>query len=248
MKDLPEGVGFIRTEVAFTELEWLPDSLRIVGSTPVLPLDGINIGRDPSELYLWDLKTNQYKQISDEAFSLWNEHPVWHPDLEQVLYYSYDEFGDDFNLGVVDLNGNVVVKLAVGNSADWIPNRNEILINNWGSLSLFDLETQTYHTLWSVGRGWHISEVAVSPDGKEAAVVVNDLPATQLLLVDLNQGTAPKVYESQSSIGQISWHPSGERLIFLRRGKFNELMSITRDGQCITEPFALQYELEDISW
>lgn len=249
MKDLPEGVSFVRTEVAFAELEWLPDSVRIVGSSPALPPDGINVGRDPSEIFVWNIKSNEYTQISDEAFSLWNDHPVWHPDLEQVIYYSNDEFGKDSHLGIVDLSGNIITKLGFGNSADWIPNRNEILVNRIAFLSLFDMESQTYRTLWSAERGWRISEFEVSPDGKEVAILVtDDPPVTQLLVVDLSQGTAQKIHESQLNISRISWAPTGNRLIFLRRGDFNELSSITRDGKCITEPFALEYELEDISW
>lgn len=248
MRDLPEGVSFFKTDVAFAELEWLPDSLRLVGASPVLPLDGINIGRDPSEVYLWDFKSNEYTQISDETFSLWNEHPVWHPDLDFVMYYSNDEFGKDYELGAVDLSGNIITKLEFGNSADWIPNRNEILVNRVTLLSLFDIESQTYRTLWTAEQGWQITEIAVSPNGKDAAILItNGSTVTRLLAIDLNQGRPQEIYESQLKISQISWAPTGNHLIFLR-GELNELLAITRDGKCVTEPLTLGYEFEDTSW
>lgn len=249
MRDLPEGVSFSRTEIAFAELEWLPDSLQLIGTSPVLPLDGINIGRDPSEVYLWDVETNEYTQVSDETFSLWNEHPVWHPDLELVLYYSNDEFGEDYELGVVDLMGNIITKLEFGDSADWIPNRNEILVNRVALLSLFDVESQLYKTIWLAEKGWSIVDIAVSPDGKEVAILLTDRSlVTQLIIIDLNEGSELKVFESPTRISQIDWDPSGSHLIFLNGSSSNELFAITPDGKCMTDPFSLEYDIEDISW
>ncbi|WP_420627682.1 TolB family protein [Candidatus Leptofilum sp.] len=248
IRNLPEGVSFFRTEIALAELEWLPNNLQIVGTSPALPLSGINVGRSPSEVYVWDSTSNNLNQISDEAFSYWSGHPVWHPNLDLVMYFSIDEFGEDYKLGAIDSSGNIIIKLD-GKNADWIPNKNEILVNRISHLSLFDTETQTYQTVWRTEKGWGISEVAVSPSGQEVAILISDgSPVTHVLVMNLSQGEAQKIYESQMNISQISWGGSGNELLFLTSGTFNELWAISVDGQCITKPFVFGYEFEDVTW
>jgi hypothetical protein len=49
---LPPGISFHKTKHSFEDIDWSPDSQRLVGSTMPLPYSGINIGWPSSEVYV----------------------------------------------------------------------------------------------------------------------------------------------------------------------------------------------------
>jgi Tol biopolymer transport system component len=94
-----------------THLDWSPDGNKII-------LTGSK--GDYSNLYLFNLQTNDFKQITDDRYS--DIHPVWSPDGSKIAYAT--DRGEQTNLDqykfgslvirIIDLNGKEIEVVKIG--------------------------------------------------------------------------------------------------------------------------------------
>lgn len=247
--NLPPGTSFYETEVEFATIDWAPDSKRVVGASWMLA-DGLNLGKNPSEIYVWEPGSQSYLQVSDHEFSLANSHPVWHPKLEQILYYSQTEFGDDYNSGVVDVTSKErqgIVKL--GSSMDWLPNGSIFVVSNGVQLFLVDVATGVYESIWQTPESEPIRDLAVSPNGENVAIFSSDrTPPVTVWLVNIDDGLEQLIFTSEIPLSGLSWSADGQWLISTRRAGYNNIIAIKSDGSCMTDSLAIQENIVDVSW
>jgi Tol biopolymer transport system component len=250
---LPPGVSFHRTKHSFEDIDWSPDSQRLVGSTMPLPYSGINIGWPSSEVYIWDPADNSYAQVSDQEFTQWNSKPAWNPNGGEILYYSESEFGSEFRIGIVDIETMTRTGVsASGRSAVWFPDGQSMAVEHL-NVCILELEAIRCISAWAPPRGQLAFSLVVSPDGHQVAVLTEEVgPYYRLFTVGRDAKASQMLLEIPMSIRNLDWSPDGQWLTFNQAGR--AIGAIRADGSCRTEPLVLEalvdgtVRTKDIKW
>lgn len=246
----PSGVSFVHTKYRFEYIDWAPDSVRLVGSTPPLPTTDFIFGMKSCEVYILDREENTYLQVSKEGFSHWNGEVAWNPQEEQILYSTLDEF-DDGNIGIVDLVTKEWQGLTWSSSADWFPDGESIAVNDIFEIKNVDVNTKKSEIIYSVRRGLQISSLSVSPDGKFIAVSADDTETDKfpILLISVNEMSDAQILTIQDGGSlHLDWAPDGEWIGFTIG---NDIMAIDPFSHCMTTPLPLDEDFGsvfDFSW
>ncbi|MCX7995984.1 MAG: hypothetical protein N3A65_09515 [candidate division WOR-3 bacterium] len=165
----------------------------------------------------------------DEKIKFWDDiSPIWSPKSQYIafnriyrLLFTYDTILQDTlsGLRILDLASLGVVDSLISNfCVDWSPNGDEILILDG---RLYNVKTHTVRYVFDTSLHYYASDW--SPNGTRILCVKKNLSmdSFMILMVDtlatyskvlFNSGCAP------------SWHPSGDRVIFL--GTVNDEVSI----------------------
>jgi Tol biopolymer transport system component len=210
-KSYPPGVTYIETKYWFDTIDWSPDSKRLVGVTPTLPLEDFVVMKNPSEVYIWNPEVDSYHMISNKEFSRWNGNPVWNPQYDQILYFSWDEFEDD-TLGVVALDNLERWGIRWGAAADWFPDGTKVVINNLKRITVIDLLTEKSDEIWQT-LSLQMSSLAVSPDGENivlSASHVGEANGGSVILIGVDGENERLLFESQGNSTHIGWSPDGK--------------------------------------
>jgi Tol biopolymer transport system component len=251
---LPPGMTFTKTKYSFQDISWSPDSQRLVGSTMPFPYSGINIGRPPSEVYVWEPANDTYIQVSDQEFTQWNSNPVWSPRGEQIAYYSQSEFGPEYRIGLVDLDTMTRTGiLGFGPTLAWFPDGERIAVEN-SAICVLELETKRCPDLWRPPYGQLAHDVAVSPDGHQIAVLTKVVgqDTNRSFIISEDGRSAQIVAELSIPIRDLDWSPDGQWITFSLAGR--GIRAVRADGSCMTEPLAFSHLVDrivlvnDIKW
>ena len=244
--EYPAETNFYETKYAFEYIEWSPDSQMLVGSTYALPLSGIFASQNASEVYIWHPHQDSYRRVSDETYSKWNTNPHWSPQGNEVLYYSFDEFGAN-TLGIVDVESLQRNSISNGSSADWLPDGESIVTNNIKDIRVVSISSQVETVVWSADRFLQIIDLAVAPDGNYIAAAIDDVQSNfnYIYLIEPYNRHETVILEGQDFPKNIDWSPDGRWLIFVANG---EVLALNINSKCVTEAINLGYKTDDVDW
>jgi len=202
-------------------------------------------GSANAELWVYELATKQFKQLTDfDGQDLW---PLWLPDSKSVVFVS--ERDGTYNLWKLSASGGKATQLTkyTGDgvrfpsiSADGSRVAYEVE-NRIDTLSLTanatpqtvpltvaaDDKANPVETLNLTGP---VSELAVSPDGEQVAVVLRG----DVFVIAKEGGKATRVTEAPEREGSVVWAPDGKSLIFVKGHDFYAVASADPDEPKLT--------------
>jgi hypothetical protein len=115
------------------------------------------------------------KLTPDESFS-YNSKPDWHPNLNKIVYYSSNEFGKDFSIGILDLDTGDKTPIGYGTSPEWLPNGQQVVyIQKHSKIVVTEVNGVNSRIIWDppIETGDLVNVISVSPDGKKIAVLID---------------------------------------------------------------------------
>jgi Tol biopolymer transport system component len=229
------------------DIEWSNDGEKLAG----LVLENILLGTPPLYIYIWDLRTDTVIAV-DHIRGFDNYDPAWHPLDNQLLLYASDYDFGDYYIGILNIETMEREPiLQLGRHMDWFSDGDSFLADNGFKLYIID-KSGEYRDIWKVESDHLISGIAISPDGKTAAIVLGysfSEKEDQLLILNLDDFDQQVVYESKDHIANPDWSPDGQILSFVveELGK-RYGYAINIEEQCLTDKFPLAESVEDIAW
>lgn len=208
-------------------------------------------------LHIIDVNARMEKTVAEQVFE-----PQWSPNNNYVIYFAYRD--DRLRLVVVWINNQELIETAVldisdangaiGSSATWSPNGQQILFTN-GTESHWDLivtnldgtslKQLTDHKANDFCPSW-------SPDGQKIAFVSNREGVDALYLIDAGGSTPKKIADDITEKGcMATWSPNGEFIAFVGKRTINLLILST--GEVIPlstyyNPRASNSKVRELRW
>ncbi len=245
--DLPDGITFQATDKPFWAIDWAPDSLRLVGSTPTVAHSATLEG--PSEIYIWDPAEDSYLQVSDKAPSQNSASPEWHPQEDKIMYYSIEDF-ENSRIGVVTVNAEGLIResiLDMGNKAVWSPDGS--IIGGGSTLYKFNMSTDERRLIWIVPSTQHLLALTISPDGQQMAILTQESGTDiyRLFLETIGDYAENELFTTSIRPQGLDWSPDGEWIMLFQ---FDKVYAVRVTDGCVTDGWNIEVEdrVRDVKW
>lgn len=166
-----------------------------------------------NNIYIMDADGSNQRRVTSAVYAYGLD---WSPIENKIAFHD-----NNSQVYVIDTDGSNKMQLSGGNFPSWSQDGNKMAFQNWGGSS-FDIYTikkdgsgktnitNTSGLNWERWPSW-------SPDGKKIAYVLDDSFGNSNILIINPDGTNKinLTNNLHSRIGEISWSPIGDRLIYL---------------------------------
>jgi len=235
-KENTEFKGYIEPVTTSHSYDFMP-----VYSPDGLWLAFLRQNKDGNHIWLKNLKNNQFHQLTriSENYRQLN----WKRSSQNIIFSVKSDLGDfvgEISIETGDIVNNELFKLNIKSELWKIQSSGEkiyymstvIELNKAPStqLSVFDSLTQKHDVLFESDREFTPYRIALSPDETIIALAGEDSSnEVHIRLFDIETGELfNTIHKFKLGFTEISWHPSGKKLLVLHQNRLN-LLSINGD-------------------
>lgn len=151
-----------------------------------------------------------------------DEQAIWSPDVRYIAFNRFFHVMIDppwivdsvSGVRIFDLDKNKVVdSVFYSFCVDWFPNGDEILLWRSEGYKLYNLSNHTIRSVFN--NGLPCTAMDISPNGEKIlGVNPSDSPDSSMIVMVDTSGLNSKILFNSGLAP--SWHPSGDRLVFIR--------------------------------
>ncbi len=165
-----------------------------------------------ANIYMLDVENKKQIKLTEHYASI---SPAFSPDNKKIVFSS-DQDRNDYEIYLMDIGGENIVKLTNNNSNDWepswSPNGRKIVFSSdrTGNPEIYSMNIDgTYQTRLTRGDVSNATP-AWSPNDKKIAFVHRYM----LTIMDTNGENLVQLTDENLVVGQLTWSPNGKQIAF----------------------------------